>query len=167
VIDRGQLIVTKNLSPAGDERLKIKGQFVLTNLLPPINPLTNGFTIEVIDTQSSQVVLSRFVPAGSPWVANSSATKWTFKDDDNVSGTSITKVIVKDKSSRTPGLFSFIARGKEGNFQLQSENLRLVVTLGGAAQQSANQCGSLTYNNSSGVDPNCELKSGGNTLKCK
>jgi hypothetical protein len=147
---------------------------VLSNLTPPINPLFNGFTFEVLDTQTQQVVLSRFVPSvASPggsatgWTANGSGTRWTFKDKSGSSGTAITKVVVKDKSSRTPGLFSFVVRGKDGDFRLQSENLRLVVTLGGPAQQTANQCATRTYNNSLGAEPKCELKSGGNTLKCK
>jgi YVTN family beta-propeller protein len=174
LIDRGQLKVTKNLAPSGDENLKIKGQFVLSNLVPPIDPVSNGLTFDVIDTQSGQVVLTRVVPAGaSPggtapgWVANSAGTRWIFRDKDNAAGTAITKVVVRDKSSRTPGLFSVVVRGKGGDFRLQTENLRMVVTLGGAAQQAANQCATRPFNDHLGAPPVCELKRGGATLKCR
>ena len=167
LIDRAQLKVSRNLAPSGDETLKIKGQFVLSNLVPPIDPASNGFTFDVIDTQSGQIVLSRFVPAAQGWATNSAGTRWTFKDNDNATGTAISKVLVRDRSSQTPGLFSVLVRGKGGDFRLQSETLRVVVTLGGAVQEAADQCAARAFSDHLGAAPSCELKSGGATLLCK
>ena len=167
LIDRAQIKVSKNLAPSGDETLKIKGQFVLSNLVPPIDPASKGFTFEVIDTQSAQIVLSRFVPAAQGWATNSAGTRWTFKDKDNATGTAISKILVRDRSSQTPGLFSVLVRGKSGDFRLQSETLRVVVTLGGAVQEAADQCAARAFSDHLGAAPSCELQSGGATLQCK
>jgi hypothetical protein len=166
--------VTRNLLPSGDEKLKIKGEFVLSNLVPAIDPVANGFTFDAVNTQTGQVVLQRFVPAGaSPggsvagWTVNGSGTRWKFKDKNNTTGTGIQKVVVTDKSARTPGLFKVVVTGKNSNFRVAIEDLRVILTLGGPAQQAANQCAIRTFNNSLGAPPKCELKSGGKTLKCK
>jgi DNA-binding beta-propeller fold protein YncE len=174
LIDKSKLKVTKNLLPTGDEKIKVKGEFVLTNLTPAIDPVANGFTLDVIDTTTNQVVLQRVVPAGaSPggtvpgWTVNGAGTRWKFKDKNNATGTGIQKVVVSDKSSRMPGLFKVVVTGKNSNFRLTTENLRVVLTLGGSAQQVADQCAIRTFNNSAGAPPKCELKSGGKTLNCR
>jgi YVTN family beta-propeller protein len=173
-IDRTLLKVAKNDNPAGDEKLTAKGEFVVSNLTPAIDPLANGFTIHILDA-SNNTLVTRFVPPGaSPgggvpgWKANKAGTRWTFKDRDDALGLGISKVVVKDLSKRTPGLFKVVVKGKNANFQVMQEDLELVLTLGGAAQQAANQCATRDFNPSSGPDPSCELKGTGNrTLKCK
>jgi hypothetical protein len=174
LITKAQLQVSRNDNPAGDEKIKIKGEFVITNTAPPIDPIANGLSFDVIDTVSGQSVLSCIVPNGaSPggsvpgWTINGSGTRWKFKDSKDVLGTGITKVTVRDKSSKTAGLYQVRLQGKDANFQIGTENLELVVILGGAAQAAADQCASRPFNPSTGAAPKCELKSGGRSLKCK
>jgi len=174
-IDRARLKVTKNDAPPGNERPKIKGEFVLPSLVPAIDPVNNGFTFDVRDSMTGTSLLSRFVPPGaSPgggnpgWKVNKSGTRWVFKDRNDVLGLGITKVLVKDRSSKTPGLFKVVVKGKDADFQVMQEDLDLVLTLGGAAQDAAGQCAAVDFNPSTGPDPNCELRGTGNRLlKCQ
>ncbi len=170
-INRSLLKISSNDNPAGDEKLTARGEFVLSSFTPPINPAANGFTIDILDAGGSTLV-SRFVPPGltpggsAPgWTANSGGTRWIFKDRNNALGLGISKVVVKYKSS---GSFKVVVKGKDGNFQVMQEDVAMVFTLGGAAQQAADHCASRDFNPSSGPDPSCELSGTGNkTLKCK
>ncbi len=174
-INKSKVRIARNDNPTGDERLTAKGEFVLTNLVPAIDPVNNGFTFELIDSTTSTTLVTRFVPPGATpggsipgWKVNNAGTKWVFKDRDNVLGLGIKRVVVKDRSSKTPGLFKVVVKGKNGNFQIMQEDLELVLTLGGAAQTAANQCATRDFNPSTGPAPKCELRGTGNrTLKCK
>ncbi|MEO8606182.1 MAG: hypothetical protein ABI629_26660, partial [bacterium] len=164
VIQRAKLRVSRNAAPAGDERITIKGEFVVATTSPAIDPVAHGMTIMVVDHSSSAVLLSRTVPAGfaSPgWVGF--APKWTFRDRDHVtSADGIDKVLLRDRSSHTPGLMQISLKGSGADFQLNTDNLELVVILGGATEGSLGQCGRVAFTGS----PDCTLSSSGNSLRC-
>lgn len=173
LIDNASLRVSKNLNPAGDETLRLKGEWQLASLAPLIDPVANGFAFSIED-QNGVAIFSRLVPGGTPtflgapgWTVNRTATKWTFTDHDGTLAGGITKVTIWDKSNNAPGLFRFKVTGKENDFQVRVDRLPVheVVVLGGSAQVCAGQCATLGFNAASGPPPNCR-SSGGSTVKC-
>ena len=82
-----KLKISRNLVPAGDERLKIKGEMQLAALSPPIDPVANGLEISVAD-QSGAPLFDLPIPGGALWKVNSSGTRWTYKDRDGTSAAS-------------------------------------------------------------------------------
>jgi hypothetical protein len=97
------------------------------------------------------------VPAGAAvpgW--SGSGPRWKFLDRDGGLASGITKVLVTDRSRRTPGLFQFRVRGKEADFQLDTTNLELIVILGGNVQGAGGQCARL--------EPTCVTV--GTSMKC-
>ena len=82
------------------------------------------------------------------------------------SAAGVTAVRLKDRSAQTPGLFKFRIKGSNADFQVGTENLELVVVLGGPAQGNAGQCGRVAFNPGSPA-PSCTLSRNGATLRCK
>jgi len=175
VIAKPRLKVSRNNDPAGDERLSISGEFVLTSQVPTINPVANGFTFEILRSTNDEFLVTRFIPPGaSPggtvpgWNVNGAGTTWSFKDRKNVLGLGVTKVVVKNRSKKTPGLFSVRIKGKDANFRVVTSDIDLVLTLGGTVQKAANQCAVRDFNTISGPPPLCEFKGNSNDLlSCK
>ncbi len=166
VIAKARVKIARNAPPAGDEKLIVKGEMVLTALSPAINPVGNGFTIQLRDRGTGDAVMTRFVPPGISEPGWSGvAPTWKFFDRDGVLAGGINKVVLKDRSSRTPGLFQFRLRGKGDDFLVATDNLELVVVLGGQTELGAGQCGSLSFNPGGTPDPACEVK--GTSLQCR
>ena len=166
VLQKAKVKITHIETPAGDEKLLVKGEVQIQTIVPPvIDPIANGFTVALIDRGTNQVVLSRTVPpgAGEPgW--SGSAGKWKFLDRDGVLANGVTKVLLKDRSSdAVPSYFKFKLLGKNANFQVATDNLELVVILGGPPQGTAGHCGRLPFNPVA-PDPACAL--GSTSLKC-
>jgi DNA-binding beta-propeller fold protein YncE len=160
-----KLKIARNALPGGDEKLILKGELQLPSLLPAIDPVANGFSVQLRDRATDQALLTRVVPPGAAtpgWSAG--GTRWKFLDRDGGLAAGVTKVILKDRSSRTPGLFQFLLRGKDDDFHVASENLELVVVLGGPTQGAAGQCGTLQFNPGGTPDPACATV--GTTLRC-
>ena len=165
VIQKAKLKVSRNLAPAGDERLTLKGELQLPSLIPTIDPIANGFTFAILDRATDQLLVTRTVPggAGEPgW--SGSAPRWKFKDRDGALAGGVIKAQVKDRSSRTPGLFQFRVLGKDADFTLPTDNLELVVILGGTTQGAGGQCARLDFNPGGTPDPACAAV--GSTIKC-
>jgi hypothetical protein len=167
-----QVKVAKNAAPSGDEGISIKGEFVLANSDAPIDPIAYGFSFR-IDDKNGNTILSRVVPAGAPvdrgepgWATNKKNTRWMFKDRDGLVADGITKVIVQDKTARTPGLFTFRATGKNADFRIDPSALpvSVVVVLGNGYQTSNDQCATGTFNDANGAKPNC---SGTDRINCR
>ena len=168
VITKAKLHISRNDGAPGDERISIHGDLVLTALSPAIDPVANGLSFTLLDRASGATVLSRRIPAGGGepgW--SGTPPRWKFKDPDRVtSAAGVTAVRLKDRSAQTPGLFKFRIKGSNADFQVGTENLELVVVLGGPAQGSAGQCGRVAFNPGSPA-PSCTLSGNGATLRCK
>ena len=167
--------VSKNDDPAGDETLTVSGQWQLATLTPAIDPIANGFNFKVVDPAGA-VVFDRRIPPGAPaskgapgWTVNSKGTQWTYKDATGSSTGGITKVVVTNNTSKTPGLYKFSVAGKNGDFQVGSGEtpLQLFVVLGGAAQDSVGQCATLAFNGATGPAPSCKSVGGNNVVSCR
>jgi DNA-binding beta-propeller fold protein YncE len=171
-VARPKVKVTKNLTPSGDERLLVKGEFDLGTppFAPAINPLLNGISFAILDDSGTPIITKAIPPGASPggpapgWKVNAAGTKWTFKDNTGATTGGITRAVVLDKSSVTPGLFRFRIKGKDGDFLVEPGEIpvEMIVVIG-----DATQCGSLAFNAAGGGDPECELKAQGKTLLCK
>jgi YVTN family beta-propeller protein len=175
VIEKPVVRVSKNLDPAGDEGLSLRGEVRLTVTSPAIDPIANGFSFKVTD-QGGSTLFDQTVPAGVPaskgaagWSLNSKGTQWTFKDNSGTTAGGITKVVVTDASANTPGLFRFSVTGKKADFQVASGQVpvQLFVVLGGPTQDAAGQCGTRAFNPDGGAAPKCKLSTNGNTLSCR
>ena len=169
------LKVSKNADPAGDESLSMHGEWPLATLAPAIDPVANGFNFKVVDPLGG-TVFDRRIPPGVPaskgapgWTVNGKGTQWTYKDTTGSATGGITKVVVTDSTSKTPGLYKFTVAGKKANFQVgtSAAPVRLFVVLGGATQDAAGQCATVAFNDASGPSPKCAFLGGNNVLSCR
>ncbi len=153
--------------PAGDERLKIKGEMQLAALSPPIDPVANGLEISIAD-QSGAPLFDLPIPGGALWKVNNSGTRWTYKDRDGTIG-GIVKVVLTHRVNESPGLFRIKVVGRDGNFHLVLSQLplSLQIVLGGSAQLAADQCAALSFNPSSGPSPRCVMSGSRSAVRCK
>jgi DNA-binding beta-propeller fold protein YncE len=166
VIDKAKLHILRNDGLPGFENITIKGQFVITALSPAVDPLANGLSFRLVDRSTNATIVSRQIPAGGGDPGWSGASpKWKYKAHDTITAGGITKVLLKDRSTTTPGLFLFRIKGKDANFQVGTDNLELVVVLGGPTEASNGQCARVLFNPGS-PDPSCTLSSGGAVLRC-
>jgi hypothetical protein len=174
-LDEVRFKISRNLSPAGDEKLKLKGKMQLPTLVPAIDPVSNGFQLIVSD-QNGMEIFSRTVPPGASaggsapgWSVNSSGTRWKFKDRNGSLAGGITKVQITRLHSASTDVFSVKVTGKDGAFQVGSGDLpvQVEVILGGTPQQAAGQCATVVFNPSSGPNPSCTRSSSGNRLSCR
>jgi len=170
-ITNGRLDVAHDLSPAGDELFKVRGEMTLTQVSPIIDLSLHGFTIYVLDAGTGATLFSRAVPPGlssggtAPgWRIGGSGWKYTDKSGGAVGG--ITKVIVKQ---RAPGQLKFKVLGRDGAFQVPptSPSITVVVVAGGAAEAANNQCAQGLFNADGGSAPTCRFLAGNDRVKCK
>ncbi len=175
VIQKPVLKVSKNLDPAGDEGLTLRGEWQVETVVPPIDPVAHGFSFKVVDPGGA-TIFDRVIPPGaaaartSPgWTLNSKGTQWTFKDTSGSSANGITKVVVTDSTSKAPGLYKFSVTGKKADFQVgtAAAPVQLFVVLGGPTQDAAGQCATVAFNGDGGAAPSCKFSGNGNTLSCR
>ena len=168
VIQKAKLHVLKNGAPAGDEILTIKGEFVVDTLIPALDPIANGFSVMLIDHGTNAIVLNRFLPPGLATAGWSGAPpRWKFSDrDQQTSAAGIIKALVKERSARTPGLVLFRLKGKDANFQLATDNLELVVVVGGIPEGAIGQCGRVQFAPGGVGEPSCAFTAGNTSLRC-
>ncbi len=168
------LVISKNLVPAGDERLSLKGEWVVTPTTPAINPIANGLRLRVNDKNGAPV-FDRVIPRGGPisskapgWKVNGAKTKWTYRDPSNRVGGGVRRIVVTDKSATTPGLFRVTLSARDADFHVDPLllPLRLTLVLGGLDQQASGQCASFTFN-PAGTNPDCVASSSGGSVTCR
>jgi len=97
---------------------------------------------------------------GIGWKTNPKHTNWTYTNKSDTLPGAIDKVVIVDKSARTPGLVAFSAAGKKGLFGSGiSLSLPLTLTVGFDPPLSVTgQCGQTAF-------ALCEMKRG--TVSCK
>lgn len=170
LIEEARLDVAHNLTPAGDETLKLSGWMQLAQLSPAIDPSVHGFTLTVFGANGA-TLFSRYVPAGlSPgagapgWRAKPG--KWKFKDQAGSLAAGITKVDVKE---RAPGLLTFKVLGKANAFQVPQANsfVQMLITPGDATTAAAGQCATRTFGNAIAPPPRCQFLASYNRYKCR
>ncbi len=168
VITKAKIHVLRNDAPAGDEIITIKGQFVVATLQPALDPIANGFTVILIDRATHAVLVQRTLPPGFATPGWTGAPpRWKFSDRDRqTSADGIIKGLVKERSNRTPGLVQFRLKGREADFQVATDNLEMVVVVGGIPQGAIGQCGRVQFAPGGVGDPSCDLSSSNTVLRC-
>jgi DNA-binding beta-propeller fold protein YncE len=174
LIDEAKLRVSHNASPAGDEKLILKGEWQMTTQTPAIDPIANGFSFAVLDQQGTPIFQRVVTGGASPgsgapgWKVNGQLTRWTFVDHDGTLAAGVTRVLIRNLSARVPGLFRFKVKGKMDNFQVSSGQVpvQMIATLGGPAQVGAGQCATVAFNPSGGPSPACKLSANEAVLNC-
>jgi hypothetical protein len=161
------LTLSKILPPPGDDGLMFKGTFPL---VPPVAPMlasaSNGIGVRLID--QATVVLDVQVPPGAfdqatkvGWKVNKKATQWTFVGPKTGAVGGITKVVLTDKSAKTPGVVAFSIVGKAGTFAAGPHVTADVVLLASEA------CFEVAFPATPPATPSCVLNKTKTTLKCK
>jgi hypothetical protein len=166
LVENARFLVKGNLTPAGDEKLVLRGDIHLTVLSPSIDPIAHGFEFTVFDAAGNPLY-KRAIPAGPGWSFGGSHFK--FSDRTGTLAGGIQKILLSDRSLESPGLFRVKILGRDADFQvpLGSQPVQLEVVFGGAAQRTAGQCATRIFNSFSGPAPNCRVSATGNQLKCK
>jgi hypothetical protein len=98
-------------------------------------------------------------------VRRAAALKFTDRDGQT-SADGILKALVKERRTGTPGVVQFRLKGKAADFQVDTDNLELVVVVGGVPQGLIGQCGRVSFGPGGVGDPSCEFSSGNNVLRC-
>jgi hypothetical protein len=161
------LTLSKILPPPGDDGLAFKGTFtMIPSVATSLAPATNGIGIRLVD--QGTVVLDALVPPGAfdrgtkiGWKVNKSVTRWTFVGPKTGAVGGITKVVLTDKSTKTPGVVTFSVTGKAGNFAAGPHvGADLVLPASGACFEAA-------FPAVPPATPSCVLNKKKTTLKCK
>jgi DNA-binding beta-propeller fold protein YncE len=157
--------VSRNASPAGDERLTLEGE---ARLSPAIDPLASGFAFRVNDLNGN-LIFARTVPGGAlagpglpGWKSNRSGTVWKFRDRYGLTAEGVTRVTI---ALHTTGGYRFKLRARGRNFQVLVG--QVPVQLVAAFGSGPNQCAKRAFNPPTGPEPVCKLSTNWNTLKCR
>jgi hypothetical protein len=161
-LTKPKLQLKKLNTPPGDDGLAFSGQMTIPTS-PPIDPVTKGARIVVVDASST--VADVRIPPGlvDPvtkigWKANKSGTSWKYSNKAGLDG--ITSVSIKT-TDKHPGLVTFKVVGKHGAFATTPAALPLRATL---ALDPAGQCGQVNF---SGPSPVCAFNKKHSTVTCK
>ena len=168
--------------PAGDEKTTLKGAFRVPSSRPALALQNFGVHVRVIDKDRNLIVDERipggaYLSSGLPigWkVSGSPPVKWTYLDKANTPAlrNGIKKVVVSDKSARTPDLITVVVSGVGGTYALAPGQEPLTVTIalndtglppGGAP--GTDLCGEVVFARPPNV-PSC-LFSGTKQITCK
>lgn len=158
-----KLALSKLAAPAGDDALSFKGN--LTFGAPPdIAPETTGVRIVVQGPQGP--IVDAVIPGGlydkptkTGWKAKNGKFSW--KGATGIDG--ITKVAIK-KSSKVPGLVSFVVSGKTGSYAVTLADLPLagILRLG----PDAGECGEAEFPGPP-TGPTCVAQLAKGKVSCK
>jgi len=181
-----KVVFTKLAAPSGDEKLSIKGAFIIPTGGPALALDLYGVHIRILDAQKS-LVLDEHIPGGAylssgqpiGWkVAGTPPVKWNYLDKANKPPlhNGISKVTVANKSNSVPGLVTVTLKAVTATYTLSPGQEPLTVTLElndqalpAGSLPGTDQCGEVVFGVPPAV-PACVF-SGGPTndakLSCK
>ena len=161
-----KVLFTKLGPPPGDEKLSLKGAFIIPTGGPALALELYGLHLRVLDAAKT-IVLDQHLPGGAylssgqpiGWkVAGTPPVKWTYIDKANkpAAANGIGKIVVTNKSKSVPGLVQIVLKGKDGTYPLipGQEPLTVTVELNDLALPAGgtpgiDQCGEVIF----GVPP--------------
>jgi DNA-binding beta-propeller fold protein YncE len=175
IIEKAGFAVSKNLDPAGDETMTIRGRWHVANMTPAVDPLDNGFRFAVYD-KDGNLLFERVIPPGlrtlatlPGWYLASAGHKAVYVD--KAGGIGGIRAVSVSSSARVPGLFSYVIKGKLGNFQVPpgKDPVQVTVVLGGATEALERQCATIRFNPylKTGPKPRCKVSKSGSSLSCR
>ncbi|MEW6268258.1 MAG: right-handed parallel beta-helix repeat-containing protein [Thermodesulfobacteriota bacterium] len=128
--------------------LRSSGAAVIPKPWSGVDPVANGIRLVVEDAAGVRWDVT--VPGGAGWTRNAVGTRWVYKDlAGGVGG--VTRIMVRDRSSRTDGLLEWrlTAKGVAGPLP-DPASTRASVVLG-----TAHECASAAWSPPDGVRPRC------------
>jgi cysteine-rich repeat protein len=164
--------------PHNDDKLRLKGRFVIGSDVPILAPNMNGVHLRVVDNARRIIVDERIAggelsdTALNGWRASGSPpVKWIYLDKNLPPvHNGIRKIVLRDLSRFTPGLTGVIIQGKGGDYRLipGQEPVSVALELNETAlppggTPGRDQCGEARFNASE--PPTCGFN--GSSLLCK
>jgi hypothetical protein len=117
---RKRIVLQKILNPTGDDKLTMKGQVTIPTL-PAINPAANGVRVLLENGVPAQM-LDVTIPGGAymnatktGWRSSPTGTRFVYKKGAPTIADPIQGVTIST-SPRTPGVYKFSIKGKNGAF---------------------------------------------------
>lgn len=175
VLQGARVVIGNNLTPSGDETLRVQGEWTLEITSPGIDPVAYGVRVRV-DDALGQPLFNRVIGRGEPigrgypgWRVNRAGTRWTYRDRRGEGSMGVTSVTIEDRSKTSPGLVRFKMRAKRSDFQVPEAALplRVMVVLGGPEQGALGQCATRAFAPEGGIPPTCRSTSGGRSIVCR
>jgi F5/8 type C domain len=164
--------ISRDLDPAGDERLKLKGAVTLAADGGDLDPAAAGFRFS-LNTGDGTAVVARTLPPGlaatsaAPgWRVNGRATRWTYVDRTGTAAPGVTRAVIA-RSSHDSGRIKFVVTGKGADFQVRPDELPITLTVvfGNDTDEAAGRCGTAFFPVAG--SPTCRVFKGGATLRCR
>lgn len=128
---RKPVLVLKGNSPTS---ITFAGEAVVPKPWLAIDPPLNGVRV-VIDDATGATSLDVTLPGGAAWKENAAGTRWVYRDPaGTIAG--IRRVMVSDRSNRTPGLVTWRVTGRAGPLSLPdvTAGVRSSLLLGNVAE---------------------------------
>ena len=172
-VGKPKIIITNLGAPAGDERLRFKGEVVFPfPFNPPIDPIAKGVRVIMKDDVGGTII-DATIPGGA--FDNATLKGWFGHDGKflykqlglAVPAHGIRKVVVKDRSNHSPGLLRFTVSGKNGTYPLLTGNLPIQATMVfDPSTPNTPQCGFATFPGPPPL-PVCAPDPSGTAVVCK
>jgi nitrous oxidase accessory protein NosD len=128
--------VTHLDTPPGDDALALNARMVLAHpFSPPLDPAGGGIGIALTD-ELGTTVLEAAVPGGiyDPqtkvgWRTSSTGKRWRYVNNGSSPANGIISVVIKDLSSREPGLIDVRIKGRRANYAAAAPAVTLTGTV--------------------------------------
>lgn len=144
---------------ASPMKLTLKAEATIPQPWTGVNPPANGIRL-VVDATSGPGGLDVTLPGGASWKSNAAGTTWTYTDRLGTAG-GITKAVIQNRSSKTPGLIRITVKGKGGTVTLPpAASTRATIVVG-----ATNECASYAWNPPTAARPRCNATA--TRLTCK
>jgi len=156
-----------DVTPAGDEYLKLSGYVQLPPTADPTDPRSNGFGLFVTDLSGRTIFIRRELPPGGDrWKQSINGRLWQYADATGAVG-GITKASIISIPLKGPNYYKVTVTAPKGAFLLSANNLpvNLSIVMGGPAQAVDGLCATVQFNPPSAALPVC--KTIGTILTCK
>ena len=165
---KARLSAQKLLVPTGDDKLGFSGTVTLPTS-PAIDPITKGMGV-IVTTVTNDSLLDVAVPGGAfskvtrtGWKVNGAGTRWTYKNGAPNTANPV-QIIVLSTSPRTPGVFKFKVKAKNGAFPTNLADVPLRATLVVDAPFAATgQCGEVGFPSAA----SCKFNPSQSSVSCK
>jgi hypothetical protein len=163
-----RIVLQKILAPTGDDKLTFSGTVTLPTT-PTINPVVKGMGV-ILTTAAPTTLLEIDVPGGAysnatkkGWRANPTGTRWSYKNGSPTTADPILGITLST-SPRTPGVFKFKVRAKNGAFPATPADAPLRATvIVDTPFASTGQCAEVFFPSAS----SCKFNPSQSSVSCK
>jgi hypothetical protein len=161
---KDRIVLQNVLLPTGDDKLTLKGQITIPTT-PTIDPVTKGMRV-IIGTAEPSTLLDVAIPGGAysgaskiGWRRSPTGTKWSYKNGAPTMSNPILGISLST-SPRSPGVFKFTVRAKNGAFPTNVSDVPLRATIVIDPPFAADgQCGEVSFPSAASCKFNPSLSS--------